>query len=125
MRNLIFLVLFLCLIAGLIFWLWTDRGDEQTLEEALADKQVSTEMNANEIPQIDMDEVEIVYDENGLVLKTLYRQEVNLTLSTNPVRNVEVYEGIMTYEEQTNGQWNFRSYNLAQYIQTNFQDIEL
>lgn len=121
MRNLLFLLLFLILIGGLIFWLWSDRGDEKTLEEALADKQVTTE-DQRGVPRIDLDEVEIAYDENGLVLQTLYNQEVNLTLSTNPVRNVEVYDGIMTYQEQTDGQWNFRSYNLAQYIEMNFQD---
>ncbi len=121
MRNFLFLLLFLFLIGGLIFWLWSDRGDEKTLEEALADKQIVTEEVADK-PVIDLDEVEIAYDENGLVLKTLYNRDINLTLSTNPVRNVEVYDGIMTYQEQSNGQWNFRSYNLAQYIETNFQD---
>lgn len=121
MRNLLFLLLFLILIGGLIFWLWSDNGDEKTLEEALADKQMATE-EVSDKPVIDLDEVEIAYDESGLVLKTLYNRDINLTLSTNPVRNVEVYDGIMTYQEQTNGQWNFRSYNLAQYIEMNFQD---
>ncbi|NCP67142.1 hypothetical protein GW756_03255 [bacterium] len=121
MRNLLFLALFLLLIGGLIFWLWSDRGDEKTLEEALADKQMTVQEQG--VPRIDLDEVEIAYDENGLILKTLFNREVNLTLSTSPVRNVEVYDGIMTYQEQdVNGQWNFRSYNLAQYIEENFKD---
>lgn len=121
MRNLLFLLLFLILIGGLIFWLWSDGGDEKTLEEALAEKQVQTEESTG-VPRIDLDEVEIAFDENGLILKTLYNREVNLTLTTNPVRNVEVYDGIMTYQEQINGQWNFRSYNLAQYIEANFKE---
>jgi hypothetical protein len=120
MRNFVFLVLFLILIGGLIFWLWSDNGDEQTLEQALADKQMITETQG--VPRIDLDEVEIAYDENGLILKKLFDREVNLVLSEKPVRNVEVYDGIMTYQEQDNGQWNFRSYNLAQYIEANFAD---
>ncbi len=120
MRNLLFLALFLVLIGGLIFWLWSDNGDEQTLEQALAGKQIAVEEQG--VPRIDLDEVEIAYDENGLILKTLFDREVNLVLSKKPVRNVEVYDGIMTYEEQANGQWNFRSYNLGQYIEQNFAD---
>lgn len=120
MRNLIFLVLFLVLVGGLIFWLWSDRGDEQTLEEALAEKAIATKTQG--VRRINLDEVEIAYDENGLILKTLYNREVNLTLSTKPVRNVEVYDGIMTYQEKDSDQWNFRSYNLAQYIEENFKD---
>ena len=121
MRNILFLIVFLLLIGGLIFWLWSDRGDEKTLEEALAEKQVSVE-EPQGVPRIDLDEVEIAYDENGLIIQKLYNQEVNLTLSTKPVRNVEVYDGIMTYQEQDNGQWNFRSYNLAAYIEANLQN---
>ena len=120
MRNLLFLVLFLFLVGGLIFWLCSDLGDEKTLEQALAEKQMMVEKQG--VPRIDLDEVEIAYDENGLILQTLYNREVNLTLSTKPVRNVEVYDGIMTYQEQDNGQWNFRSYNLAQYIEENFKE---
>jgi hypothetical protein len=120
MRNLIFLALFLVLVGGLIFWLWSDNGDEKTLEQALAEKQI--EVEAQGVPRIDLDEVEIAYDDNGLILKTLFNREVNLVLSEKPVRNVEVYDGIMTYEEKDNGQWNFRSYNLGQYIEANFTD---
>lgn len=120
MRNLLFLLLFLTLVGGLIFWLWSDRGDEKTLEEALADKQITTE-SVSKKPVIDLDKVDIAYDENGLILKTLYNQEVNLTLSTKPVRNVEVYDGILTYQEQSDDRWNFRSYNLAQYIEMHFK----
>lgn len=120
MRNLIFLVLFLTLILGLVFWLWSDRGDEKTLEEALAETAIIPQTQG--VRRVDLDEVEIAYDENGLILKTLYNRAVNLTLSTKPVRNVEVYDGIMTYQEMENGQWNFRSYNLAQYIEENFKE---
>lgn len=117
MRNLISLVLFIALIGALIWWLWSDRGDEQTLQQVVTEQQ-----EQRGVPKVDLDEVEIAYDENGLIIKTLYNQEVNLTLSENPVRNVEVYEGVMTYEEQTGGVWNFRSYNLAQYIEQNLKE---
>ncbi len=120
MRNFLFLALFLLLIGGLIFWLWSDRGDEKTLEQALAEKGAITEESKG-IKRIDLDEVEIAFDENGLIIHKLYNQEVDLTLSEKPVRNVEVYDGIMTYEEQNDQQWNFRSYNLAQYIEDNMK----
>ena len=122
MRNIIFLVLFLALIGGLIFWLWSDKNEEQTLEQAIAEQQEATTEANGGVPKIDLDEVEIAYDDNGLIINKLYNQEVDLTLTTNPVRGVEVYDGVMTYEEQINGAWNFRSYNLAQYIEQNLKD---
>lgn len=121
MRNFIFLVLFLLLIGGLIFWLWSDRGDEKTLEQAITEQQEVT-IPSTGLPKINLDEVEIAYDETGLILQKLFNKEVNLTLSQKPVRNVEVYDGIMTYQEQSDGNWNFRSYNLGQYIETNMKD---
>ena len=116
MRNFIFLVLFVALIGALIWWLWSDRGDEQTLQQVVAEQQ-----EQRGVPKVDLDEVEIAYDENGLLIKTLYNQEVNLSLSDKPGRNVEVYDGVMTYEEEVNGIWNFRSYNLGQYIEQNLK----
>ena len=119
MRNLIFLVLFLCLIGGLIWWLWSDRSEEQTLQQVVTQQQAGTERAG--IPKVDLDEVEIAYDETGLRIKKLYNQDVDLTLSENPVRNVEVFDGVVTYQEQTDGSWNFRSYNLGQYIEANLK----
>jgi|GEM_PF-5082337 len=119
MRNLIFLVLFLCLIGGLIWWLWSDRGDEKTLQQVVAEQQVAPVETG--LPKVDLDEVEIAYDENGLFITKLYNQDVDLTLSEKPVRNVEVFDGVMTYQEETDGKWNFRSYNLGQYIEQNLK----
>lgn len=119
MRNAIFLALFLLLIGGLIYWLWSDKDDEQTLEQAIAQQEMPAQTG---VPKIDLEEVDIFYDDNGLVLAKLFNQNVDLVLTTNPVRNVEVFEGIMTYEEQIDGAWNFRSYNLAQYIEVNLKE---
>lgn len=119
MRNLVFLVLFLCLIGGLIWWLWSDRSEEQTLQQVVSQQQAGTERSG--VPKVDLDEVEIAYDENGLFITKLYNKDVDLTLSEKPVRNVEVYDGVMTYQEQTDGNWNFRSYNLGQYIEANLK----
>lgn len=120
MRNLIFLALFLVLVSGLIFWLWSDRSEEKTLQQAILTQQ-SEVPQIKGVPVIDLDEVDIDYGDKGLTINTLYNQDVNLTLTENLVRNVEIYQGIMTYQEKTNGQWNFRSYNLGQYIEDNLK----
>lgn len=125
MRNLVFLVAFLVLIGFLIFWLWSDKDENQTLEQAIATQQATEEVSETDptsVQRVNLDEVEVAYDDNGLVIKTLYNQPVDLTLSTNPVRNVEVYDGVMTYQEQLDGNWNFRSYNLGQYIEANLKE---
>jgi len=118
MRNLIVLVVFLIGIGGLIFWLWSDQApnnNENFAELSTTTEGSDRERRADRDPALN--EVEISVDENGLVIDRLYGTQLDLLVTRNEVKDVAVLDGIMTFSELEEGNWNFKAINLEQYIQ--------
>lgn len=114
MKNIIILIVFLLGISFLIYWLWSDKPDDQSLKQIIAEEQAQPKVPVRPVPNLD--EVEIAIDENGLVLKKLYNQDIDVIVTDSEVKNVEIYDGVMTYSELEGDNWNFKAVNLQEYI---------
>ena len=110
MRNLIALAVFLIGIGALIFWLWSGTDGSQDLSTVQTQIERPVERDAA------LNEVEITVDENGLVIDRLFGKQLDLLVTRNEVKDVTVLDGIMTFSEKEDGNWNFKAINLDQYI---------
>ena len=116
MKNILIIVAFLSGIGALIFWLWSDRPEDKTLQQIVSEEQaLRTKIPVRSVP--DLNQVEISIDENGLTLKKLYNKEVNALITSNEVKDAQVSNGILTFKERENGKWVFKAVHLEQYIE--------
>ncbi len=115
MKNILILIAFLLGISFLIYWLWSDKNEEQTLAQIIAQEE-SQRTKVPVRPTPNLDEVEIAIDENGLTLKKLYNEDIDVLITGNEVKDVEIYDGVLTYSELENENWSFKAVNLQEYI---------
>lgn len=106
-------------VGALIYWLWSG-GDEKNEAVDFATMAPATEDVSRARPgdaDPALSEVEISVDANGLVIDRLYGKQLDLLVTRNEVKDVSVLDGIMTFSELEEGNWNFKAINLEQYIE--------
>ena len=137
MKNFITLFLFLILAGGLVYWLWNGGAQDENVvvQEIYFDQEVDLEAElvetravplargADENQDLDLNAVEFIVDDRGLVLHKLYGEEVDLIITDNESKDVTVYDGILTYSENVEvdtekpDKWEFKAVNLDAYIE--------
>ncbi len=123
MKNIVILIVFLLGVAALIYWLWSDNQEEQTFQQVIEEyKDDPAKVPVRPVPSVD--EVEIAIDENGLLLKKLYNEELNIRVTDKEVKDVEVFDGILTYSEYSDQTWSFKAVNLLEYIDQYLKPLE-
>lgn len=119
MRNLIVLALLVVGVGGLIYWLWSGSGQNEEVVDFAAMAPATEDTGRARPGEADptLSEVEISVDSSGLVIDRLYGKQLDLLVTRNEVKDVAVLDGIMTFSELEDGNWNFKAINLEQYIE--------
>jgi len=128
MKNLLVLLSFLVGIGFLIAWLWSDTSEDKTLKQIVtqAENQENTGKKTKTKGKVENSKVAVrsntslsdveISDDNGLVIVKLYGKKINQRVTENPVKDIQVYDGVLTFSEKKDGHWNFKAVNLEQYI---------
>lgn len=141
MKNILTLIFILGLGGLAVYFLWYEKDPEptevvsdiyldQTIdleEQTIETRTVPLPRGEAQVPatqkELDLNAVEFVVDDRGLILHKLYGQEVDLIITDNQAKDVTVYDGILTYSENTKpleegaDQWEFKAVNLDAYIE--------
>ncbi len=129
MKNILVLLSFLVGVGFLIAWLWSDNSNNKTLKQHVNEAEISSkkdnlikkkenkkEEKVSVRPINKLGDVEIL-DDDGLIIETLYGQKISQRITNNPVKDIQAYDGVLTFSEKDGDHWNFKAINLEQYIQ--------